>query len=617
MKRAWPYAAVLAAVNAYICRGLFSAEYTGHFNSIQGLWIAMARLAGEQWWRPSWWPYQDAGMAFEYLYMPLTPAATALLAWIGHVSAARAFHFLMALVYCFGPVTLFAMAWRISGAVGYSFWAALAYSVTSPARALIRDPYFDPSFFWTSRRLYTMVVWDDLPHGLSLCFVAIAAACLWRARDSRRLEWHAAAVASIALAALASVFGIVAMAMVSLCLMAARPMAEWRANVRALAGVAAASYSLVLGFLPPSLIATIRANQQQYVEDRWSAQSLVSVAIVGAGFVFGTWLLARLQAERPLRFFVLLAWLASSIPLADTYLNSHFLPQAGRYQPEMEVSLALAGTFAVRRALARVPFGLKPVLAALVVVLAARQMVLHARYAAEITRGVDVRPRIEYRVAEWMSRNLQGRRVMVPGSMAQWLNVFSDVHQLSGGSYSTTPNPAQQQAMVAVLGPAPVAEAIRWLQDFGVSAVTVCGPKSGEFWKPFANPRKFDGVLPVLWSEDDVTIYAVPAARVAEVRWFDVRHAQVRATEGTTVVPVNYHPGWRAYIAGRAVPLRRDALGRIAVDAGCSGCEVELVYQGGWEAWFCRAISALALLLGLLCLGHLRKPIKVAVAGQQ
>ena len=42
------YVVALLSVNAYICRDLFFAEYTGHTNSIQGLWISMAGLAGSK-----------------------------------------------------------------------------------------------------------------------------------------------------------------------------------------------------------------------------------------------------------------------------------------------------------------------------------------------------------------------------------------------------------------------------------------------------------------------------------------------------------------------------------------------------------------------------------------
>src|SRR5690242_4721940 len=61
--------AALVGINAYLCRGLFRVEFTGHTNSIQGLWITMGRLAGEHWLRPAWWPYQDAGVPFEHTYM--------------------------------------------------------------------------------------------------------------------------------------------------------------------------------------------------------------------------------------------------------------------------------------------------------------------------------------------------------------------------------------------------------------------------------------------------------------------------------------------------------------------------------------------------------------------
>src|SRR5205823_8324877 len=112
------YVVLLAGINFYLCHGLFFAEYTGHTNSLQGLWISMARLAGEHWFRPAWWPYQDAGVPFEHTYMPLVPASSALLSKIAGVSAARAFHSVMGLVLCLGPVTLFIMIWRMSCALG-------------------------------------------------------------------------------------------------------------------------------------------------------------------------------------------------------------------------------------------------------------------------------------------------------------------------------------------------------------------------------------------------------------------------------------------------------------------------------------------------------------------
>ena len=52
--------------------------------------------------------------------------------------------------------------------------------------------------------------------------------------------------------------------------------------------------------------------------------------------------------------------------------------------------------------------------------------------------------------------------------------------------------------------------AVLWLKAFGVDAVAVSGPRSREFFKPFRNPRKFDGLLPELWRDGDDVIYRVP-----------------------------------------------------------------------------------------------------------
>src|SRR5260221_2912828 len=73
--RVLPAAYLLAIVwlNAYICRQVFFIEFTGKMNSIHGVWIAMANLGGEHWYKPAWWPHWYNGMPFEYTYAPLVP----------------------------------------------------------------------------------------------------------------------------------------------------------------------------------------------------------------------------------------------------------------------------------------------------------------------------------------------------------------------------------------------------------------------------------------------------------------------------------------------------------------------------------------------------------------
>jgi hypothetical protein len=635
------YLVALLWVNAYICRDLFFTEYTGHTNSIQGLWISLAGLAGEHWYRPSWWPFHDGGMPFEHAYMPLAPGITAVYAKVAGCSPMRAFNAITGIVYCLGPLTLFLMAWQMTRAPGYSFWAALAYSLTSPARALIPDPNFNPAFFWTSRRLYTMVVWDDVPHGAAVCLIPLIVLFLTLSINRRRPIYYLLTGVCMALAVLASVFGAVAILLSVICLLFVLPREQLRSNLILVVAIGALAYLAICAFLPPSLIATIRSNQQLYPEDRWSTDSFTALSAVALGWAVVWTVLRRATDDRWLRFFVLFALLTSSIPLLDAYANRHFLPQAGRYQPEMEIAIALALVFALRPAAERLPRGVRIALACLLLSIAGEQVVRHRRYAKDVIASHDMTRAIEYRVAQWMNQNVPGQRVMVPGSIAQWFNVWSRNPQLSGGSYSTTPNQSQQKAMAEILTSPEAATSILWLKAFGVQAVTVSGPQSTEFWKPYRNPKKFDGLLPLLWREDDVTIYkkvpqrtlslahvippAVstleayvaalddPSAPVAEMNWDGFRRATIRTvahTDQVVSIQTTYHPGWHARANNRPVEIRRDELGFLRIRPECEGpCEIELNYDGGWEYKPCRLLSALTI-LGVGVLGIIYNPFK-------
>src|ERR1700746_3001901 len=108
--RAACYALVLLWINLYLCRELFFSQ-TAHMNSIQGLWIAVARLGGDGWFRAQWWPYWDCGIPFEFTYAPLIPWLTAMLATLRGISHALALQSVLGVVYCALPLTLFLMAW--------------------------------------------------------------------------------------------------------------------------------------------------------------------------------------------------------------------------------------------------------------------------------------------------------------------------------------------------------------------------------------------------------------------------------------------------------------------------------------------------------------------------
>jgi hypothetical protein len=181
------YLAAVVWLNAYICRELFFIGFTGYMNSMHGIWIAIARLAPASYWlKPGWWPFWQAGAPFDYVYAPLVPGLTALGAWLTGWPAPRAFYALSGLIYCLLPGVFFLVSWQLTRAPGYSFAAAIVYSLTSPTELIVPDFAFHWSNIGHARRLYMAVVWDEIPHLISLTFVLLVVLFLYLSFQNRR-----------------------------------------------------------------------------------------------------------------------------------------------------------------------------------------------------------------------------------------------------------------------------------------------------------------------------------------------------------------------------------------------------------------------------------------------
>jgi hypothetical protein len=644
--RPWLYLVLLASLNAYICHQAFFTESTGHWYSMHGVWMALARHTGLHWLTARWWPYWGGGAPTEYPYAPLIPAATAALARLLHVSLPMAFHMLTGLVYCLGPVLLYVASWRLFRAPGYSFAAALAYSLLSPALLIAPEAAFHAAAWLGARRMYVVFAWDDLPHMTSLALLPIAVLFLARALQRRRWLDGALAALPMAFMMLANMFGTVLVAILTVTVpLALERRFRWAPLTRA-GTIAAAAYLLVCPWLPPSLLFTICRNAGLDGESDTLPHALAAGAVV-FGISAIVWFIAsRRTAEWPMRWLLLFACPAVLIPTLAQYWGPHFVPQPARYKCELELAIAWLGVFALRPAIQRLPPRARVALAIPLAAAAAWQVYSQHQMAEEMLRPVDVTGSLEYRSAKWMEANLPGQRVMMGGSMAYWLDTFTDQPQVVG-PYSTAMNWMEQVATYTLYtdknaGDRGAEFSLLWLQALGAQAVAVPGPQSPDAWKGFVHPHKFDGVLPVLWREDDTAIYRVPQVSaslahvmrpaqfvrhrpihgldVAELRtyvaaledptvppatlwWRGPNRAEVRARlESSDVIStqINYHPGWHAWTGRTARRVYADGLGFMAVDPQCTGdCEITLEFDGGAESKACRTASVAALLVAL------------------
>ena len=236
------YALAILWINAYICRELFH-EDLAPMASMHGFWAALAERAQGSWFHATWWPFWDGGMPFEFTYAPLVPALTAAWAAMRGIPHTIAFNAITAALYCLAPVTLFLMAWILSRSPGYSFLAALFYSLTSPSQLLVPDSGSIKSF-WYARRLYLVASWDDTPHLAALTLLPLIVLFLWLSLRDRRLIHYAGAAALIGLAALASAFGPVTAIIAVLCVVAVHPWRDYARNFALTISIGAFGYAI-------------------------------------------------------------------------------------------------------------------------------------------------------------------------------------------------------------------------------------------------------------------------------------------------------------------------------------------------------------------------------------
>ena len=107
----------------------------------------------------------------------------------------------------------------------------------------------------------------------------------------------------------------------------------------------------------------------------------------------------------------------------------------------------------------------------------------------------------EYRITDWLWKNMPDARIAPSGSVRFWFDAWHDLSQLGGGSEQGLLNkqvePAQWEANLGHDGE----PTVLWMQCLGVDAIFVSDKRSQEFFKDFEHPEKIAGLLPVLYDD--------------------------------------------------------------------------------------------------------------------
>jgi hypothetical protein len=635
--------ALIVLLTAVLIAPWFKAGYTTNWGSIESTFIADARFLMEHWPHPQWQPLWYTGTRFDYVYPPALRYGTSLIAKVFGILPVRGYRLYTGGFYCLGIAGVYLLIRVGARSRGAAWLGAAAAALISPA-FLILKPFRVDSPHWMPQRLNVLVRYGEGPHMTALALIPFVLAFTWIALERRR--WSALAFAAILSAAVIAnnLYGATALAIFYPILVFSLWIThENRRMFLPAMAIPVLAYGLSAMWLTPSFVMITRQNLA-YVAHPGNTWSAVVAMLVAAAFAAASWKFARGKPERAWITFCTGCAVALSLLVAGVVLfNFRVGGEFARLIPELDlVYILLAVTFLAwlwKRS------GWSPRLAAAVIVVAAfATSIDFLRHAwDEPVPLPNYQNRVEYRIQDWVWKNMPDARMYATGSVRFWFNAWHDLPQMTGGSDQGLLNGWPQYAAWELRFGQDAEPGILWMQALGVDAVYVSDSRSEELYRDFLNPRKFAGSLPVLYDDQrGNVIYGVPRRYKARVRVVEtaeldrvqppqglqfVEHLQayvdvvehgpdtqgslvregtdamtVRATVGagqSIVVQESYDPAWQASIKGKPVTLRKDAMGFMVMDLPPGEYEIHLRFPTALENRVGQAVTALTW-LGLL-----------------
>ena len=648
-------------LNAALNAPLFLPGELPFRESIEAGYASMARyFAGDPnpW---GWNPTQYLGLPAQLMYVPLAPYLAALLTWVFSFPPEYAHRLLMAAGACLGPATVYLFVryftgsrwWALATAVGYTFWSPLyyLYRPIDADRGLVPLPW----------RIQVLAKYGEGPHNFGLTLLPLTLAAVHAAAARGRFPRIFAAAVLMAAVTLTNLVAGLALAWCCLMFLVATFRGWETTGLRPLPVLAAAglAYLLACFWLTPGFLDTFFLNWPKDAYNyRFREQQELLLAGLLAGVLLWRLLFIRSPKEWYLCFLFLVCFGFGYVVTGFYVFRLDTIPESRRYAVEFEMFAFILmfemarRTLEIRRRWLQAAAG---VIALVCLAMGARPALRYAAKSFEQWRPVPKETTIEFQVARRLAFLNPRGRVFVSGGTRFRLNSWYSLHQVGGGFesglHSRTPLDWIYQIRTGIGSEPGEAgrDAIRQLRLMAVEYLAVHGPKSREYYRDNGDPRRFEGLLEVVWREGDDWIFRVPFHSFAHLvrseelpeswrfeylapyvaalddparprlktRWAGTSelHIDGPAPEGMSVsVQVNYHPGWRAIQNGEEIPVEKDAVNYIVLRPYPSErAHIELRFRGTAEQRVFAAVSALAWLgsLGALAFGLRRRPAAV------
>jgi hypothetical protein len=634
---------------AMLIRPYFKAKYTDKWASIESTFIADARFLIEHWPHPQWQPLWYAGTRFDYIYPPALRYGTAIISKVTGYWPVKAYHFYTAFFYAVGIAGVYLLIRVGSGSRGAAWLGAVSTALMSPI-FLFMPRFRGDAWMLQPQRLGVLVKYGEGPHMTALALIPIALMFTWLALEKRR-PW-AVALAAVFSAAVVSnnFYGATALAVFYPILIWSFWITRQDRNILLPAVlVPVLAYGLTAFWLVPSYF-KVTAENMKYVSEHGTTWSIWVALAVAVAFAVATDRFGRGKTSRTWEVFVAGCVVFFSLNvLGNFYFNFRISGEPIRLLPELDMIYIMAILLLLRWMWSRPGWVLRGV-AVLLVLTAFWTTRGYVRHAWDIfPLWPDYQNRVEYRITDWIWKNMPDARAYPTGSVRFWYDAWHDLAQVGGGSEQGLLNsqvvPAQWETN---LGPDPK-PTILWMQSMGADAVYIADKQSQEVFKDSLYPQKLAGVLPVLYEDGQGNVlYKVPRRYPARVRVVerdklravkpprfnnDVEYLQayvdaiengpdalpILKRQGTDamrvraavapgqsiVVQESYDPAWHAWSDGKSLPVYKDAMGMMVIDAPPGDREIAIAFVTPLENRIGRVVTVLTMvvILGLVWLG--------------
>ncbi len=640
---------------------LFRLKYLDNWPSIESTFISDSRMLEANLPHPGWQPLWYCGTRFDYVYPPALRYGPALLAKLGRMSTARAYHLYTALLYIFGIAAVYWLV-RIGSASRWAgIFAAAATALVSPSFLLLSQ-FRQDSAHLVPQRLHVLIQYGEGPHISALCILPAALAAAFLALGKWRPIAFVLAAVLCALVVAHNFYGANSLAI----FFAVITWAVWVGDrdpmiwARA-AGISALAYGLSAFWLTPSYV-RITLTDLKWVSQPGKTWCTIVMIVLIAIFCVLSYRWGRRRPDRDWAIFVSgVAMLLSLEVLGYSYVGFRVTGEPHRHIPELDLTLILLVVELIRRLWKRPKWRI----ALVVLVLAAFAPSRHylRRAWLPFPKTADLQSRYEYQITEWVHEHLPGWRVLPTGSVRFWYDAWFDNAQPDGGSMQGMLNQNIPAATWQILVGTRSDLAILWLKALGTDGVIVADKNSREIYHDFQHPEKFRGVIPALFDDGRGTvIYQVPRAHpgiaqvvdrraigsigkisggddvqtltqyvsaieahqqdAADVSWngFDAADISATLSGGDSVLlQETYDPAWHAYENGKPVSLRIEpVMGFMLIDAPPGSHKIHMRFETPLENRVGQVLLALsAVVIGwIIWMAALRR-IRGSPSGNQ